>query len=75
MRNMTTAFAAALAVLALAACAKKEEAPAAEAPAVEQAAPVEVAPAEPAAGARGACTGRELRGCGAVGRRQGQAVG
>jgi hypothetical protein len=45
MRNMTTAFAAALAMLALASCAKKEEAPAA--PAAEQAAPMEAAPAAP----------------------------
>ena len=47
MRHSTTAFAVALAVLLLAACAKKEEAPVAEAPAAEQAAPVEAAPVEP----------------------------
>jgi len=48
MRHMTAAFAAALAVFLLTACAKKEEAPPAEAPVVEQAAPVDTAPAEPA---------------------------
>ena len=47
MRHTTTAFAAALAILLLSACAKKDEAPA-EAPAYEQAAPVDTAPAEPA---------------------------
>ncbi len=45
MRNMTTALAAALAILALAACAKKVEPPAT--PPMEQAAPVEVAPVAP----------------------------
>ena len=51
MRNMTTALAAALAMLALAACAKKEEAPAADAAPTEtapaaDAAPTETAPAD-----------------------------
>jgi hypothetical protein len=48
MRNLTTAFAAALAVLLLSACAKKEEAPPADSPLVKGSAPVETAPSEPA---------------------------
>lgn len=46
MRHVTTAIAAALASLLLAACAKNEDTAATESPAAEESAPVEAPPAE-----------------------------